>query len=120
MCVLSRGGKLYIGIALKWDYEKGTVQLSMPGYVRTALHDLQHEKPKRSQESPYTWKQPVYGKNNQMLLEIAPAEELDKYNQKILQKIVGNFLYYARALDATMLIFLRYLAAVQTKPTTET
>ena len=21
------GGKLYIGIALKWDYEKGTVQL---------------------------------------------------------------------------------------------
>ena len=26
-------GKLYIGIALKWDHEKGTVQLSMPGYV---------------------------------------------------------------------------------------
>ena len=23
-------GKLYIGIALKWDYEKGTVRLSMP------------------------------------------------------------------------------------------
>ena len=29
-------GKLYIGIALKWDYEKGTVQLSIPGYVRAA------------------------------------------------------------------------------------
>ena len=30
--------KLYIGIALKWDYEKVTFQLSMPGYVRAALH----------------------------------------------------------------------------------
>ena len=31
-------GRLYIGIALKWDYEKGTVQLSIPGYVCAALH----------------------------------------------------------------------------------
>ena len=31
-------GKLYIGIALKWDYEKGTVQISIPGYVRAELH----------------------------------------------------------------------------------
>ena len=30
--------KLYIGISLKWDYEKGMVQLSMPGYVRAAIH----------------------------------------------------------------------------------
>ena len=31
-------GKLYIGIKLKWDHEKGTVQFSMPGYVCAALH----------------------------------------------------------------------------------
>ena len=31
-------GKLYIGIALKWDYEKGTVQLSMTGSIRASLH----------------------------------------------------------------------------------
>ena len=49
-------GKLYIGIALKWDYEKGTVQLSMPGYVRAALHAFQafqHEKPILPQDSLY-------------------------------------------------------------------
>ena len=40
-------GKLYIGIVLKWDYEKGTVQLSMPGNVRAALHSFQHKKIKR-------------------------------------------------------------------------
>ena len=39
-------GKLYIGIALKWDYEKGTVQIPMPGYVCAALHAFQHNKPK--------------------------------------------------------------------------
>ena len=39
-------GKFFTGIALKWDYEKGTLQLSMPGYVRVPLHSFQHEKPK--------------------------------------------------------------------------
>ena len=34
-------GKLYIDISLKWDYEKGTVQLAMSGYVRAALHSFQ-------------------------------------------------------------------------------
>ena len=40
-------GKLYIRIALKWDYEKGTVQLSIPGYVSSALHAFRHKKPKQ-------------------------------------------------------------------------
>ena len=44
---IDREGKLYIGIVLKWDYEKCIVQLSMPGYVCAALHSFQHEKPKR-------------------------------------------------------------------------
>ena len=29
--------KLYIWIALKWDYEKGTIQISMPVHVHAAL-----------------------------------------------------------------------------------
>ena len=45
--------KLYIGIALNWDYEKGTVQLSIPGYLRIALYAFQHKKSKRLQDSPY-------------------------------------------------------------------
>ena len=45
-------GKLYIGIALMWDYEKGTVQISMPYYVHAALHDFKHNKTKRPQDSP--------------------------------------------------------------------
>ena len=63
----------------------------MPGYVRSALHAFQHYKLKWPQESPYPWIQTVYEKNNQMLSEKAPAEELDENNQKRLQKIVGNY-----------------------------
>ena len=55
-----------------------------------------------------------------MLSEKAPAEEWDEYNQKILQKIVGKLLYYARGIDPTMLMALISLAEVQTKPTIET
>ena len=60
-------GTLYIGIALKWDHEKGTVQLSIPGYVRAELHSLQHTKPTRPQDSPYPWIQSINGKSNHML-----------------------------------------------------
>ena len=42
-----------------------------------------------------------------MLPEKAPSEELDENNQKRLQKIVGKFLYNARAIDPTMLMALK-------------
>ena len=58
-------GKLYIGIALKWDYEKFTVKLSILGYVTAALHSLQHKQ--IPQDPPYPWTQPIYEKNNHML-----------------------------------------------------
>ena len=50
---MSWKGQLYIRIAIQWDYEKGTVQLSMPGYVRAELYSFQHKKPKQPQDSPY-------------------------------------------------------------------
>ena len=67
-------GELYIEVALNWYYEEVTVRLSIPGYVCAALHAFQHKKPKRPQDSPYPWTQPVYGKNNQILSEKSPDE----------------------------------------------
>ena len=62
-------GKLYIGIALKWGFEIGTVKLSITGYVRVSLNAFQHKKLKRPQDSPYPWTQTLYEKNNQVLSE---------------------------------------------------
>ena len=55
-------GKLYTGITLKWDHEKGTVTLSIPGCVYVSLHYFQYKEPKRLQDSPYPWTQPIYVK----------------------------------------------------------
>ena len=55
-----------------------------------------------------------------MLSEKSPAGEFYEHNHKILQKIVGKFVYYARSIDPIMLVALNSLAVVQTKPTIET
>jgi hypothetical protein len=31
-------GQLYCGITIKWNYAQGVVDLSMPGYIKAALH----------------------------------------------------------------------------------
>jgi hypothetical protein len=55
--------EFYLGITIKWDYENRTAKLSMPGYVKEALLEFQHEgtnEVKFNSPSPYT--PPVYGK----------------------------------------------------------
>ena len=55
-----------------------------------------------------------------MISEKSLAEELDENIQKRLKEIVGKFLYYAKAMDPTMLMALNSLTAVQKKPKIET
>ena len=40
--------------------------------------------------------------------------------KKFIQQVVGTFLYYARAVDATMLVALNEIASMQSKPTMNT
>jgi hypothetical protein len=35
-------GTAYCGLTLDWDYKNRTVDLSMPGYIKAALHKYQH------------------------------------------------------------------------------
>ena len=46
-------GGLYCGITLKWDYKKIQLEISMPGYVKDALHKLQQPNRTRPQNSPH-------------------------------------------------------------------
>ena len=47
-------------------------------------------------------------------------KELPKDKIRHIQSIAGTFLYYARALDFTMLTVLNDIATTQAKPTTKT
>ena len=46
-------GRLYRGISLNWNYDKNYVDISMPGYVQSALHKFQHHPPRRRQHAPH-------------------------------------------------------------------
>lgn len=45
-------GSKYVGITLDWDYEKRTLDTSVPGYVKKALQELQHPNPAKPQHTP--------------------------------------------------------------------
>ena len=54
-------GKCFCGVHLKWDYDHHTCNLSMPGYVKNALHKFQHPTPKQTQDNPYPATAKQYG-----------------------------------------------------------
>jgi hypothetical protein len=58
-------GSAYCGLTLEWDYKNRTVDLSMPGYIKAALHKYQHAAPTRPEHAPHTWNPPVYGAKTQ-------------------------------------------------------
>ena len=113
-------GKKYLGVDLDWDYVNRTVTLSMPKYVEAALHKLQHTTPKRPQRAPHKWNTPSYGAK----IQFAPTDDegppLNSASLKRVQQIVGIFLYYAMAIDNTMLVALGTIAGQQAKATTST
>jgi hypothetical protein len=111
--------KQYVGINLKWDYQQHTLTCSMDDYIDTALQELQHVMPKQHYKSPSKHIQPVYGAKIQYVEEDkTPALSPDKI--KYVQKVIGKFLFMARAVDNTQLHALNELARKVSKGTEAT
>jgi len=113
-------GKQYLGLDLDWDYSKRTVTLSMPTYIESVLHRLHHPHPKRKQHAPHRWNTPTYGAKVQYATSDDDAPLLDPPSLTRVQQIVGMLLYYAMAIDNTMLVALGSIAGQQAKATTST
>ena len=113
-------GTTYCGLNLHWNYstikEERFVQISMDGYVEKALQRFNvATTPTKPQHAPSKWTRPQYGAKVQMTQEPDTSERLQKDGTKRLQEIIGTLLYYARAVDSTMLVALGTLAAAQSK-----
>jgi hypothetical protein len=106
---------LYCGVKLDWDYEASTVNLSMPGYVKAALHKFQHPSPKQRCHAPSQWNIPKCGAKLQLTAPIDLTPAMSAAQILNLQQVVGTFLFYARAFDPTMLYAFNALAAAQSK-----
>jgi hypothetical protein len=55
------GGTVYSGITLKWDYDKHTCDISIPGYVNNVFNKFQHDNPKTPQHTLSKYVSPVSG-----------------------------------------------------------
>ena len=119
-CKAEWDGSRYLGLTLDWDYENHEVHLSMPGYVHEAMKRFQHELPKRLQHSPHQHVAPNYGAKIQYAPEADESRPLTKQEKKIVQQVIGTFLYYGRAVDSTMLVALSAIASEQANPTWNT
>ncbi len=118
--VKDRAGNLYCGINLQWNYNKGYVNLSMPKYVLKQLTCYAHPAPIKPQHCPNSPNAITYGKDNQAPTPTDVSSLLNGAGKKQIQQVVGSFLYYAQAVNPTILMALSDIATQQAAPTKNT
>jgi hypothetical protein len=104
-------GDAKCGLTLEWDYKNRTVDLSMTGYIKAALHKYQDPAPARPEHAPHTCNPPIYCAKTQFVTD----KEVNK-----LQQLSGTLLYYARDFDPTLIMPINVLASEQSKATNVT
>jgi len=92
----------------------------MPNYVHKQLVKYRHNAPKRPQYCPYEPGPVQYGRKSQKVPVEQESKLLDKEGKLRVQQVVGSFLYYARAVDMTILHALNSIATESSKPTDRT
>jgi hypothetical protein len=92
----------------------------MPGYIKKKLQEYEHVMPKKVQTCPYSPEPKRFGTEAQAPLPPDSSPKLDAKGIKRVQKIVGSILYYARAVDMTVLMALSSIVVEQTKATEKT
>jgi hypothetical protein len=91
----------------------------MPGYVSNVLSKFQHDAPNHPQHTPSRYVTPVYGAKTQYATK-DETPPLTAQQCLTIQKANGSVLYYARAVDPTVLMPLNDIATEQTKATEKT
>jgi hypothetical protein len=113
-------GKKYLGLTLAWDYIARTCDVSIPGYVQNVLQRFAHPDPDRPQHSPSPWKTVTYGAKIQYADLPDDSTPLTPPEVTRLQEVISTLLFYARAVNSTMLVALGTIATSQTKGTEAT
>ena len=92
----------------------------MPGYLDKMLVRFNHEKATKIQNSPYPHVSPNYGAKIQYVEDELDSPTLSKEEKKYIQAVTGTLLYFARAVDLTILPALSAIATEQANPTEQT
>jgi hypothetical protein len=113
-------GSKFLGRTLDWDYENDHIDISMPDYVNKALQRFQHQAPRRPKHAPSPYTEPQYGAPIKFTEPVDETEALNKTETRTLCEVIGTFLYYARAINNTMLVALGSLGAAHAHGTQTT
>jgi hypothetical protein len=113
-------GTLYCGITLDWDYQNRTLGLSMANYVSKLRAKFQHQPPKQPQHSPHCAPPKKYGMAAHDPISPDTTPPIDAPHIKIVQQVIGGVLYYARAVDLTVLPALSAIASDKASATKTT
>jgi hypothetical protein len=113
-------GDNFCGLTVEWNYKRGYVDISMPLYVQKALTKLNHIPSATPQHAPHRWVPITYGKKIQNAQVEDTSPLLQDKEIRHIQRMVGSFLYYARAIDNTIHTALNSLGSQQAAPTEQT
>lgn len=102
-------GKSYLGYHIEHDELKGRLAISIPNYINDAVKRFNIDVTKKI--------------NNPHCAELESREDSDQVTadqKKRVQQIIGVLLYYARAVDSTILTRVNKLASMQANATLST
>ena len=117
---MDRTGTLFLRIKLKLNYKDGSVDLSMPGYIKEALEMFQHPVPPRHKYLPYPAPNTKWGPDSQLTAPKDESKQLHAVAVNRLKQFFGTLLYYAQAVDPTMVKAIDSLASQQSEATNTT
>jgi hypothetical protein len=91
----------------------------MPGYIARALQRFIHPTPERPEHAPHDYAAPTYG-SRQQFATIDTSLAVNSKVTKRIQEVLWTLLYYAHAVDCTMIPAIGTIATQQANATTAT
>ena len=111
---------VYDGMNLDWDYMNRTVTFSIPNCVRKYLHRFQYILMGGKDYPPHICAPIKYGQKIQYTDPLDAVEYLSDKETNLIQQVCGHFLYYAIAINNTILPYLSDISSDQSKATKNT
>ena len=106
-------GSQFSGIDLTWDYTNRTFRMSIKNYIKNLLLKWGHAIPSKPQHAPFRHTTINYGAKHQFTNSPDASPKLDDAGIKRIQAIVGDLLYYGRAVNSKLLVSLSKLGSTQ-------
>ena len=108
--------ELNVGIKIKWDYNKQTLDTHIPNFVPKALKNIQHQKPAKTQHAP-SKAAPIQYRAKIQTTEHDNSPHISAARIKRIQDLVGTFAWCARETYPKMAATMSSIAPRQSKAT---